>query len=111
MSNERKIILYKNYFLDFIKTLRDNEIRKIDYILDLLKTQNRISTKFVKHIKDGLYEIRAEYESNIYRIFFCFDDGKIVVLFNGFQKKSQKTPKSEIEKALKIKAEYYENKE
>ncbi|MFR9641478.1 MAG: type II toxin-antitoxin system RelE/ParE family toxin [Rikenellaceae bacterium] len=110
MKNEREIVAYKNYFLDFIKSLKSSEAKKIYYILDLLKTQERISTKFVKHLQEGLYEIRAEYEGNIYRIFFCFDEGRIVVLFNGFQKKSQKTPKSEIEKALKIKAEYYESK-
>jgi phage-related protein len=57
---------------------------------------------------DGLYEIRMEYGKNIYRIFCCFDKGNIVVLFNGFQKKSQKTPSSEIEKALKIKKEYFD---
>jgi phage-related protein len=58
-----------------------------------------------------LYEIRVEFESNIYRIFCCFDKGKIVVIFNGFQKKSQKTPKTEIDKALKIKEEYFNQKE
>jgi len=59
---------------------------------------------------DGLYEIRIELGSNIYRIFCCFDEGRIVVLFNGFQKKTQKTPKSEIEKAEKLKAEYFKQK-
>lgn len=59
---------------------------------------------------DGLFEIRIEFESNIYRIFCCFDEGNLVVLFNGFQKKSQKTPRSEIEKALKIKDEYFKLK-
>ena len=59
---------------------------------------------------DGLYEIRIELESNIYRIFCCFDEGRVVVLFNGFQKKTQKTPKSEIEKAEKLKAEYFKQK-
>jgi len=59
---------------------------------------------------DGLFEIRIEFESNIFRIFCCFDEGNLVVLFNGFQKKTQKTPKSEIEKALKIKQEYFEYK-
>jgi len=43
-------------------------------------------------------------------VFCCFDSGRIVVLFNGFQKKSQKTPKKEIEKALKIKEDYFKNK-
>jgi len=57
---------------------------------------------------DGLYEIRVEYGSNIYRIFCCFDEGRIVVLFNAFQKKTHKTPQKEIEKALRLKREYFE---
>lgn len=56
----------------------------------------------------GLFEIRIEYQSNIYRIFCCFDKGNLVVLFNGFQKKTQKTPRKEIEKAEKIMKEYFE---
>jgi len=67
--------------------------------------------KFIKHIRDGLYELLLEYNSNIYRVFFIFDEGQIVVLFNGFQKKTQKTPKTEIEKALKIKEAYYADKQ
>ncbi len=59
---------------------------------------------------DGLFEIRIEYESNIYRIFCCFDEGYLVVLFNGFQKKSQKTPSKEIELANRIKKEYFNSK-
>lgn len=59
---------------------------------------------------DGLYEIRIEVESNIFRIFCCFDDGNIVILFNGFQKKTQKTPKVEIEKTLRLKQEYFDLK-
>ena len=84
---------------------------KIHSGLLLLKTQNRISTKFVKAIREGLFELRTEYAGNIYRVFFIFDDGQIVVLFNGFQKKTQKTPNSEIEKALKIKEAYYADKQ
>ena len=84
---------------------------KINYGLLLLKTQNRIPAKFVKHIKDGIFELRTEYESNIYRVFFIFDEGNIVVLFNGFQKKTQKTPQGEIEKAIKIKEAYYADKQ
>ena len=57
--------------------------------------------KFIGYIRDGLYELRMEYEGNIYRVFFIFDDGNIVVLFNGFHKKTQKTPPNEVEKALK----------
>ncbi len=106
----REIITFDNYFEDFIKNLNQKVIEKIEYIFDIIETQERISEKFVKHIENGLFEIRIEYQSNIYRIFFCFDEGKLVVLFNGFQKKSQKTPRKEIEKALQIMATYYEHK-
>lgn len=94
--------------MDFISSLRKEEARKIYYILDMLKVQ--VSSKFVKYLREELYEIRAEYGGNIFRVFFIFDDGNIVILFNGFQKKTKKTPPSEIEKALKIKEEYYESK-
>jgi phage-related protein len=107
---ERKILAYKNYYTDFMATLTDGVRKKIHYGLDLLATQERVSEKFVKFIKDGIYELRAEYESNIYRVFFIFDEGRIIVLFNGFQKKTQKTPEREIEKAITIKNEYYASK-
>lgn len=108
---ERKIRTYGGYFQAFIKTLDDKVLRKIDYVLQLLKIRERPSTKFVKAIKDGLFELRIEYEGNIYRVFFIFDEGQVVVLFNGFQKKTQKTPKSEIDKALKIMEAYYADKQ
>jgi len=59
---------------------------------------------------NGLYEIRIEYQSNVYRIFCCFEKGKLIVLFNGFQKKTQKTPKNELEKALNIMNAYFQQK-
>ena len=76
----------------------------------LLETRDRMPLKFMRIIEDGLYELRIEYEGNIYRIFFCFDSGYIVILFNAFQKKTRKTPKNEIEKAKRIKKEYDEHK-
>ena len=75
-------------------------------------TTEKLSSKFLKSV-DGvksLYEIRIEEEGNIYRIFCCFDEGQLVVLFNAFQKKTQKTPKSEIEKAQRIMKEYFATK-
>ena len=85
---------------------------KIDYVLFLVTIAERIPKKFFEYMTgtDGLFEIKIEFESNIYRIFSCFEEGKIVVLFNGFQKKSQKTPKKEIKRALKIKDEYFRQK-
>lgn len=107
---KRKITTYGGYFENFIKTLSTKELIKLNYIISLLETEERMPLKFIRFIRDGLYELRMEYNSNIYRIFFIFDDGQIVVLFNGFQKKTQKTPSSEIEKALKIKEAYYADK-
>lgn len=107
MNSERRILVYKDYFLTFYRALEAGAQKKIDYVLDVLKMQERVSEKFVKFIKDGLYEIRASYNGNIYRAFFIFDEGNIVMLFNGFQKKTQKTPSKEIEKALELKKEYY----
>ncbi|MCD7926015.1 type II toxin-antitoxin system RelE/ParE family toxin [Phocaeicola sp.] len=110
MQREREILYYKNYFIDFFMSLDDNARKKVAYVLDMLKTQERLNIKFVKLIREGIYELRASHNGNIYRAFFIFDDGNIVMLFNGFQKKTQKTPDSEIEKALKLKNEYYASK-
>lgn len=107
---KRKIRTYGGYFEAFMATLTEKEQEKVQYGLLLLKTQDRLPKKFVRLIRDGVYELRTEYNSNIYRVFFIFDDGAIVVLFNGFQKKTQKTPPAEIEKALKMKEAYYGDK-
>ena len=91
--------------------LEEKVQEKIQYGLLLLKIQDRLSTKSVKAIRDGLFELRTEYKGNIYRVFFIFDEGQVVVLFNGFQKKTQRTPRKEIDKALAIKEDYYEHKQ
>lgn len=108
---ERTIIAWKNYFKDFFDGITDQGIRKkILWSIDLLKTMDRLPSKFVKHLQDGLYELRIEWQGNIFRVFFCFDGNKVVVLFQGFQKKTQKTSKSELTKALKLKKEYEKSK-
>jgi phage-related protein len=106
----RKIIAFGNYYKEFMESLNDKERLKVHYVLSLLQTEDRLPVKFIKIIREGLYELRISWNGNIYRLFFIFDDGQIVVLFNGFQKKTQKTPTSEIKKALKIKEEYYASK-
>lgn len=108
---KRRITTYGGYFEKFISTLSAKELLKLNYIISLLETEDRLPMKFIKFIRDGLYELRMEYNSNIYRVFFIFDNGQIVVLFNGIQKKTQKTPPGEIEKALKIKEAYYGDKQ
>lgn len=108
MDIGRQVIAYKNYFLDFYEDLNDNVQAKIEWTLNLIQITQQVPEKYFKHISGtkGLYEIRIEVSSNIYRIFSFFDKGNIVVLGNGFQKKSQKTPKQEIKMALKIMEEY-----
>lgn len=110
MAIPRRIQTYGGYFEMFMNELDGDVRRKIDYGLLLLKTQERLSQKFVKHIKDGIYELRTKVGNDIYRVFFIFDEGNIVVLFNGFQKKTQKTPTNEINKAIQIKEQYYADK-
>jgi phage-related protein len=104
----RTVTLYKNYFSDFLAEQRQKVKDKILWTLRIIETQQKIPTDYLKHIEgtDGLYEIRVQQGSDIFRIFCFFDEGKLVVLVNGFQKKTKKTPKSEIKKALKIKNEY-----
>lgn len=110
MGNEktRQIILYKNYFSDFYKKQKQKVKDKIIWTFRLIETIDQVSSKYLKHIEGtyGLYEIRVQSGNDIYRIFCFFDEGKLVVIANGFQKKTQKTPKKEIERALKIKKEY-----
>ena len=108
----REIIFYKSYFIDFYISQNVKVQEKIDFVFNLIRTVDKIPEKFFKHLEGtkGLYEIRIKYKSEIYRIFCCFDEGRIIVLFNAFQKKTRKTPVKEIEKALKLKEEYFSDK-
>lgn len=108
----RKITFYKNYFQDFFSKQSKKVKAKIVWTFDLIEDVQRIPETYLKHIEntDGLYEIRVQMGSDIFRIFCFFDQGQLVVLANGFHKKTQKTPKNEIEMALKIKAEYESEK-
>jgi len=110
METVREIVFYKQYFEDFFTTLNDRVKVKIDEVLFMVTILERVPKKFLKSIEGtkGLFEIRIEYEGNIYRIFCCFDRGNLVVLFNGFQKKSQKTPLKELEKAERIMKTYFD---
>ena len=113
MTFLRQVIAYKKYFLDFYTEQPDNVQAKIEWTLNLIRVTPQVPEKYFKHIEGakGLYEIRIEVGSNIYRIFSFFDKGNLVVLGNAFQKKTQKTPKQEIKKALKIMEEYNNEKD
>lgn len=108
MEQIRELIFYRYYFHKFFDKQTDKVKEKIDYVLFLLTHSERVPEKFLKHIegRKGLYEIRIESGNNIFRIFCCFDKGNIIVLFNGFQKKTQKSPAREIHMAVKLMNEY-----
>ena len=105
----RKIYFFKKYFEDFYNNQNVKVRQKIDFVLDLIRNVEKIPEKFLKHIEgsEGLYEIRVKSENNIFRIFCFFDEGNIVLILNGFQKKTDKTPKNEILQAEKLKKEYF----
>ncbi|MEQ8477044.1 type II toxin-antitoxin system RelE/ParE family toxin [Fulvivirga sp.] len=104
----RTVIFFKDYFESFFVKQNEKVQKKIIWTINLIEEIQNVPETYLKHIKgtEGLYELRAQVGSNIFRIFCFFDQGQLVVLMNGFQKKTQKTPKNEIEKALKIKKEY-----
>lgn len=108
----RQIVFHGKYFLEFYKNLDAKVKSKIQYVFELIKQVDRVPEKFLSPITgyNGLFELRIEYQSDIFRVFCCFDEGRLVVLFNGFQKKTQKTPKKELEKAMRLKNEYFKLK-
>lgn len=109
----RNIVFYKDYFEQFFVKQREKVRDKIIWTLELIEDLPHVPETYLKHLEgtDGLYEIRVQSGGDIFRIFCFFDKGKLVVLANGFQKKEQKTPKKEIERALKIKKEYEDENE
>ena len=104
----RTIVFYKNYFQKFFVSQRDKVKDKIIWTFELIEEFQKVPENYLKHIEntDGLFEIRVQQGSDIFRIFCFFAQDQLVVIANGFQKKKQKTPKKEIEKAIKIKEEY-----
>lgn len=108
----RKVTFFKNYFQNFFDKQNLKVKSKIVWTFELIEDLQRVPETYLKHLEntDGLYEIRVQVASDIFRIFCFFDEGQIVVIANSFQKKTQKTPKKEIETALKIKKEYEDSK-
>jgi Phage-related protein len=111
-QKHRTVIFYKDYFQDFFVKQQDKVKDKIIWTLELIEELPRVPDVYLKYINNtnGLFEIRVQQGSDIFRIFCFFDHEKLVVLVNSFQKKTQKTPKQEIERALKIKEEYENRK-
>ncbi len=109
----RDIFYYKNYYLEFYETLKPNVKKKFNWTLQLISVLEKVPDKYFQHMTNssGIFEIRVEVGSDIYRVFSFFDKDKLIVLVNGFQKKSQKTPQSEIELAERLKKQYFDEKD
>ncbi len=112
MKKYRSVITYKDYFDDFLSKQRPKVISKILQTLRMIENLERIPINHLKYVENtnGLFEIRVKFGSDIFRVFCFFDDGKLVVLLSGFQKKTQKTPPGEIERAERLMREYYDEK-
>ena len=108
----REVITYKDYFEEVFKKQSRKVRDKIIKVLDILETVERVPITYLKYIEgtNGLFEVRVQLGSDIFRIFCCFDGNRLVVLFSGFQKKTQKTPSKEIDRAVRIMNEYFNYK-
>lgn len=108
----REVIAYENHFEEFLYKQPEKVQDKIFKIIEAIETLERVPANYLKAMEgtNGLYEARIQLSSNIWRVFCFFDEGKLVILLNGFQKKTQKTPKNELEKALKLMRKYYSEK-
>jgi len=108
----REIIFYENHFIEFYKNQDKKVKEKIKYVLELIKQVEKVPDKFLKHLSgtNGLYEIRLEYQSNIFRIFCCFDKGKLIVLFNGFSKENCKNTEIRIRESYNFNEKIFSRK-
>jgi phage-related protein len=113
MEKVREVIAYQDHFEIFLKKQTEKVQNKIYKVIEAIETLERVPENYMKPIKTkkGLYEARIQLGSNIWRVFCFFDKGQLVILLNGFQKKTQKTPQKEIEKASKLMDAYFEEKE
>lgn len=107
----RRIIAYKGYYQEFMSKLSDQERKKVLRALLLMESSDKIPTHYIKYLEEEVFELRVSFGNNELRIFFIYDGDTIVVLFNGFRKKTQKTPRQELNKAKRLKNEYYADKQ
>ena len=112
MDKVREVVAYQNHFEDFLKKQPKKVQDKIYKVIEAIETLERVPSNYLRSIKgtQGLYEARIQLGSNIWRVFCFFDEGRLVILLNGFVKKSQKTPKKEIDKAIRLMNSYYQEK-
>jgi hypothetical protein len=81
----REIFYYRHYFLEFFNELNEDVQKKFNWTLELIATVERVPKKYFQHMTGtvGLYEIRVEVGSNIFRAFAFFDQGQLIVVANG----------------------------
>ena len=108
----RQVVVFEEHFKEFRRTLDRESLKKLYQVLTLIMTVEMVPIKFLKAIEGrmGLFEIRIEHDNNNYRVFCCFDEGNLVILFNGIRKKTQKTPKRLLDKAEALMKKYFELK-
>jgi phage-related protein len=108
----RNVVEFENHFSVFLKKQPVRVQNKIFKIIEAIETLERVPSNYLKMLvgTNGLYEARIQLGSDIWRVFCFFDNGKLVILLNGFTKKTLKTPKNEIEKALHLMQKYYDTK-
>ena len=108
----RQVVVFEDHFKKFRKTLGREALKKLYHVLTLVMLLEKVPKKFLRVIegKKGLYEIRSEYVGDAYRVFCCFDEGNLIILFNGFQKKTQKTPQQQLDKSEELMRKYFEQK-
>ena len=106
---KRQIIFYGDYFFNFYSKQDLKTREKINFVLDLIRNVERVPVKFLNYLKgtEGLYEVKVITHKNNLRIFSFFDEGNLIILINGFSKKTQKTPRSELELGIKLREEYF----
>ncbi len=111
MNKIREVVAYKHYFEELLKKQPVKIQDKIFKIIEAIETLERIPSNYLKLIEGtkGLYEARIRLGSNIWRVFCFFEKDRVVILLNGFSKKTQKTPKKEIDKAISLMREYYQS--
>ena len=97
---------------DFIRSLDTKMKAKVVANLRLLEEYgNKAREPLSKSLGDGIFEIRTIENGNIVRILYFFDNDRIIIATNGFVKKQQRTPQSEIDLAKKRRDDYYDRKE
>ncbi len=108
----RTVVVYGEHYWHFYYSLSARVRKRIDWTVGLVEYLPMVPEQYLKHITGtDLYEIRVGSGRNIFRIFCFFEEGRVVILLNGFQKKTEKTPPGEIERALQLKKQYYEHTE